>query len=131
VAVLARAAVRALVFGDPIPPEQPDALRDLAQATDALAARIGATDEDPEVSLPALQAVAAATGLTPTGQNMSLSVLVAYTQATAVDLLRALGFDRDPAHARVAQAARVGRGEEPVLTGAAASVSDGDGGADG
>jgi hypothetical protein len=33
-------------------------------------------------------------------------VLVAYTQATAADLLRALGLDRDPAHDRVAETAR-------------------------
>jgi hypothetical protein len=53
---------------------------------------------------PALKAVAAATELAPTGQNTSLSVLVAYTQATAADLLRALGIDRDPAHERVVDA---------------------------
>jgi uncharacterized membrane protein YccC len=117
VGVLARAAVRALRFDDPVPPGLPAALRGLAQATDALAARIGATDEHPEVSFPALQAVAAATNLAPPGENMSLSVLVAYTQATAVDLLRALGIDRDPALDKVAQAAREGRGAAAVPAG--------------
>jgi hypothetical protein len=32
-------------------------------------------------------------------------VLIGYTQATAADLLRTLGMDRDPAHEKVGQAA--------------------------
>lgn len=121
VGVLARAAVRALRLNDPVPP----ALRDLAQATDALAARIGDAEEDPQVSFPALQAVAAATDLAPAGQNVSLSVLVAYTQATAVDLLRALGIDREPAHDKVVRAARAGRRADTVTSTASGSVDDG------
>jgi uncharacterized membrane protein YccC len=105
VGVLARAAVRALRLDDPVPRQLSAALRDLAEATDALATRIGAVEEHPEVSSPALQAVVAATELSPTVRNTSLSVLVAYTQATAADLLRALGVDRDPAHERVVEAA--------------------------
>lgn len=103
VGVLARAAVRALRFDDPIPPQLPAALANLAQATDALAARIGAVEEDPEISSPALQAVAAATELTPGAESTSVSLLVAYTQLTAADLLRALGTDRGPADERVSQ----------------------------
>jgi uncharacterized membrane protein YgaE (UPF0421/DUF939 family) len=125
VGVLARAAVRALRLNDPVPPQLPAALRDLSEATDALAARIGDTDEDPQVSLPALQAVAAATDLAPTGQNVSLSVLVAYTQATAVDLLRALGIDREPAHDKVVRAARAGWRANAVAATASGSVDDG------
>lgn len=106
VGVLARGAVRALRFGDPIPPQLPAALGKLAQATDALAARIGTVEEDPEVASPALQAVAAATELTPAGDGTSLSVLVAYTHVTAADLLRALGVDRDPADDRVVETAQ-------------------------
>lgn len=106
VTVLARGAVRALRLDDPIPPRLSIALRNLAGATDALAARVGAVEEHPEVSAPALEAVASATELAPTGQSLSLCVLIAYTQATAADLLRALGVDRDPAHERVGQAAR-------------------------
>jgi uncharacterized membrane protein YccC len=121
VGVLARATVRALRFGDPVPPQLPAALDDLAHATDELAARIGAAEEDPQVSFAVLQAVGAATHLAPTGQNMSLSVLVAYTQATAVDLLRALGIDRDPARDKVAEAARAGRSGEPVPVAATSS----------
>jgi hypothetical protein len=117
VGVLARGSVRALRFGDPIPPQLPDAVADLARATDALAARIGTVEEDPEVSAPALQAVAAATHLTPAGEDTSLSMLVAYTQVTAADLLRALGIDRDPADDRVVQTAQtaVEQARRPAL----------------
>lgn len=111
VGVLARGTVRALRFGDPIPPQLPAALGNLAQATDALAARIGTVEDDPEVSSPALQAVAAATELTAAGDNTSLSMLVAYTQLTAADLLRALGVDRDPADDRVVQTAQAAVGQ--------------------
>jgi hypothetical protein len=116
--------------GDPVPPGLPAALRDLAQATDALAVRIGATEDDPQVSFPALQAVAAASNLAPTGHNMSLSVLVAYTQATAADLLRALGIDRDPAHEKVAEVAGARWHQHAVPAVGTASGSRGDGGAD-
>ncbi len=105
VGVLARTTVRALRLGDPIPPPLPAALHDLADATDALAAGIGDVEDDPGVSAPALRAVAAATALPPGGPSPWLGVLVAYTQATAADLLRALGTDRDPADERVGQAA--------------------------
>jgi uncharacterized membrane protein YccC len=106
VGVLARAAVRALRLDDPIPGQLPVALRSLGDAADALAARIGSVEDDPQVSSPALRAVAAATELEPDAHYTSLCVLVAYTQATAADLLRALGLDRDPAHDRVAETAR-------------------------
>jgi hypothetical protein len=106
VSVLARGAVRALRLDDSIPPQLPFALVNLAHATDALAARIGAVQEYPEVSSPALEAVVAAAELMPSGGNTSLCVLVTYTQATVADLLRALGIDRDPAHERVVQATR-------------------------
>jgi len=106
VTVLARAAVRALRLGDPIPARLSVALGSLAGATDALAARIGAVEDHPEVTAPALEAVVSASELVPTGHSLSLSVLIAYTQATAADLLRALGVDRDPAHERVGRAAQ-------------------------
>lgn len=105
VAVLARGAVRALRLGDEVPSELPGAMRDLGQAADALADRIGATEEHPEVSFPALRAVALAARPPADELSVSVSVLVAYTQTTASDLLRALGTDREPAHQRVAEAA--------------------------
>jgi hypothetical protein len=106
VGVLARAAVRALRLEDPIPAQLPGALQNLAQAADALAARIGAVEEDPEVSSPALRAVTAAGELSPAVDDTSLSILVAHTHLTAADLLRALGVDRDPADERVVRTAQ-------------------------
>jgi hypothetical protein len=53
----------------------------------------------------ALRAVFRATELTPRGVGMSVGVLVAYIQATAADLLRAIGMDRGPAHETVGRAA--------------------------
>jgi uncharacterized membrane protein YccC len=106
VAVLARAAVRALRIDDDVPAEVTAALRDLGHAGDALADRVGATEEDPAVSAPALRAVASATSLASGDSNVSLNVLIAYTQATASDLLRALGVDREPAHERVGDVAK-------------------------
>jgi hypothetical protein len=116
VGVLARGAVRALRFGDPIPPELPAVLVNLAQATDGLAARVGTVEENPEVSSPAMQAVAAASQLTPTGYDTSLYMLIAYTQVTAADLLRALGTDRDPADDRVVQTAHSAGKQAPHPT---------------
>ena len=98
--------MRALRLDDPIPPRLSAALGNLAGATDALATRIGAVEDHPEVTAPALEAVVSATELAPNGQSLSLSVLIAYTQATATDLLRALGVDRDPGNERVGQAAQ-------------------------
>jgi hypothetical protein len=117
VGVLARGAVRSLRFDDSIPRQLPVALANLAQATDALAARIGAVEEDPEISSPALQAVATATELTPAADDTSVSLLAAYTQLTAADLLRALGTDRDPADDRVLKTARtaVQQARDPAL----------------
>jgi uncharacterized membrane protein YccC len=117
VGVLARTAVRTLRLCDPIPPPLPTALRELADATDALAVRIGAVEDDPEVSAPAVRAVIAAAALPSNGQSLWLGVLLAYTHATAADLLRALGTDRDPADDRVGQVARTAadRVTDPAL----------------
>src|SRR5437764_1144536 len=103
--VLARGAVRALTIGDPVPARLTDALRDLARATSELAGRLGGDEEAENVRSLALGAAYAATSLTPSGENLSLSLLVGYTQATAADVLRSLGMDRQPAHERIGQAA--------------------------
>jgi uncharacterized membrane protein YccC len=110
---LARAAVRALRLGASVPSQLPAGLDNLGRATEALAARIGAAEEDPEVSAPALQAVAATSELTSTAGDTSISLLVAYTQLTAADLLRALGIDRDPADDTVAQTAQTAIEQTP------------------
>lgn len=115
VTALARGAVRALRLDDPIPTALSTALRRLADGTDGLATRLGAVEEHPDVSAPALEAVVSSMELAATGQSLSLCVLIAYTQATAADLLRALGVDRDPAHARVGQAVQTAADRTPDL----------------
>jgi uncharacterized membrane protein YgaE (UPF0421/DUF939 family) len=108
--VLARGAVRALMIGDRIPRELTTALRDLARSTAGLASRLGSDDDDAGVRSVALRAAYAATELAPSDENVSASVLVGYTQATAADVLRALGMDRERAHDEVGQAARAASG---------------------
>ena len=115
VTALARGAVRALRLDDPIPPTLTTALAKLADGIDGLAARLGAVEDHPDVSAPALEAVVSSMELAATGQSLSLCVLIAYTQATAADLLRALGVDRDPAHERVGEAAQTAADRTPNL----------------
>jgi uncharacterized membrane protein YgaE (UPF0421/DUF939 family) len=103
--VLARGAVRALTIGDEIPPKLPNAVRDLSRATRGLNGRLGGNRDGTHVRSLALRATYTATTLAPEDENLSLSVLIGYTQATAADLLRTLGMDRDPAHEKVGQAA--------------------------
>jgi hypothetical protein len=104
--VLARGAVRALMIGDPIPRRIIDAVRDLARATSGLVSHVGSEDEGAEVRSVALRAAYAATDVASTSENLSVAVLAGYTQATAADVLRALGMDREDAHDKVGQAAR-------------------------
>ena len=104
--VLARGAVRALTIGDRIPEGLTSALRELARATRELAGRLAGGEDGADVRSVALRAAHAATELAPAGENLSLSVLIGYVQATAADLLRALGMDRQRAHAEVGDAAR-------------------------
>jgi hypothetical protein len=58
----------------------------------------------------ALRAVHSATEVTPKDENLSASVLISYVQATAADLLRALGMDRQHAHDKVGEVARAASG---------------------
>jgi uncharacterized membrane protein YgaE (UPF0421/DUF939 family) len=108
--VLARGVVRALTIGDEIPSRLTGALRDLARATRGLAGRLGRDADGTHVRSLALRATYTATALAPREENLSLGVLISYTQATAADLLRALGMDREPAHEKVGQAAVAARG---------------------
>lgn len=102
--VLARGAVRALTIGDQIPGRIVGALQDLARATNGLIGQLGA-EQDGTGSV-ALRAAYAATEVAPRSENLSAALLVSYTQATAADVLRALGVDRHRAHEKVGQAAR-------------------------
>jgi uncharacterized membrane protein YgaE (UPF0421/DUF939 family) len=103
--VLARGAVRALMIEDPLPDGLREALCDLARAMRELPACLGAEPEEARVRSLAVEATTASTALAPANENLSLSVLVAYTQATAADLLRALGMKRESAHEEIGEAA--------------------------
>ena len=105
VQVLARAVVRALTIGDPVPAPLTEALRQLARASAALAERLGDSDVDEEVRSEALRATSVATATVPTDHNLSVAVLVGHTQATAADLLRTLGLERRRANELVGAAA--------------------------
>ena len=108
--VLARGAVRSLMIGDPVPGRLTQALRDLARATHGLAGRLGQHEDGAAVSSVALRAAYVASGLAASGENLSTSVLIVYTQATAADMLRALGLERQQAHRKVGQAAQAAGG---------------------
>jgi uncharacterized membrane protein YgaE (UPF0421/DUF939 family) len=108
--VLARGGVRALMIGDDVPGSVVGALRDLARATEALAGRIGREEDGAGVGSVALRAVHTATEVTSRDENLSASVLISYVQATAADLLRALGMDRQHAHDKVGEVARAASG---------------------
>jgi uncharacterized membrane protein YgaE (UPF0421/DUF939 family) len=103
--VLARGAVRALMMDDEVPSRLIAALRDLAEATGQLTRRLAADESGQELSDAVLQAASATS---EGGENLSRSVLVAYIQATAADVLRALGSERRDAHERVGEAVRTG-----------------------
>jgi uncharacterized membrane protein YgaE (UPF0421/DUF939 family) len=107
--VLARGAVRALTIGDQIPRRMIQALRDIARATRGLSGTVGRQEDGAEVRSVALRAVHTATELASPDENISVSVLVGYTQATAADLLRALGLDRQRAHDKVGEVAQAAR----------------------
>jgi uncharacterized membrane protein YgaE (UPF0421/DUF939 family) len=104
--VVARSAVRALMIGDPVPPRVTRAVGELAEVTDTLSGRLGRTDHDDEVMSGALRAAKLATSVVPRDENISVRLLVGYTQATAADVLRSLGLDRKPAHELVGRVAR-------------------------
>ena len=59
------------------------------------------------VSEPALRAAAQSTLVLEQTANLSVSAIVVQVRATAVDLMRGWGLDRDEAERRVQEAARV------------------------
>jgi uncharacterized membrane protein YgaE (UPF0421/DUF939 family) len=108
--VLARGAVRALMIDDPLPDELIGALRDLADACRCIGSELGQTERADEVRELALRATRMATCSVRPEENLSASVLVGYTQATAADILRALGVEREPAHELVGSVAADAQG---------------------
>jgi uncharacterized membrane protein YgaE (UPF0421/DUF939 family) len=103
--VLARGAVRALAIGDAVPRGLIEALRELADGFADAADQIGQVDAGDRVREVAIRATELATQAVPSAGDISVNVLAGYTQATAADLLRTLGYERDPAHEIVGDAA--------------------------
>jgi len=105
VEALSRGAVRAIAQGDNVPPPVPEAVRELGDAVWRLEATLDEGD-DVAVRDPALRAAARATLVLEQTANLSVSVIVVQVRATAVDLLRGSGWDRDEAEQAVREAAR-------------------------
>jgi uncharacterized membrane protein YgaE (UPF0421/DUF939 family) len=106
VEALSRGAVRAIVQGDNVPPPVPEALRELADAVRRLEGTLEDGD-DTAVREPALRAAARATLVLEQTANLSVNLIVVQTRATAVDLLRGSGLDRDEAERLVREAVRM------------------------
>jgi hypothetical protein len=107
VEALSRAAVRAIAHGDNVPPPVPEALRELADAVRRLEGTLDEGGDETAVREPALRAAARATLVLEQTANLSVSVIVVQVRATAVDLLRGSGLDRDEAERQVREAARM------------------------
>lgn len=103
--VLARGAVRALAIGDRVPYGLIEALRDLADGFADAATQIGHDHSGEHIRELAERATELATRAVRSPRDISVNVLAGYTQATAADLLRTVGYDRDPAHEIVGDAA--------------------------
>jgi uncharacterized membrane protein YgaE (UPF0421/DUF939 family) len=106
VEALSRGAVRAIAQGDNVPPPVPEALRELADAVWRLEATLDYGSDETAVREPALRAAARATLVLEQTANLSVSVIVVQARATAVDLLRGSGLERDEAERLVREAAR-------------------------
>jgi uncharacterized membrane protein YgaE (UPF0421/DUF939 family) len=105
VQVLARSAVRALTIGDQIAAPLTSALRELGKACAEVAGHVTAGSAAEETSDVALRAARVATEMRSAESSLSANLLIGHTQAMAADVLRALGSDRDSAHAAVGRAA--------------------------
>jgi uncharacterized membrane protein YgaE (UPF0421/DUF939 family) len=105
VKALCRAAVRGIRQGSNIPEPVPAALRDLAEAIRTLDRYFEYPEEEPPVDEYALRAAARATLVLEQTANLSVSAVVAQVRATAVDLLRSWGLDKDRAEELVREAA--------------------------
>jgi uncharacterized membrane protein YgaE (UPF0421/DUF939 family) len=106
VEALSRGAVRAIAQGDNVPPPVPEALRELADAVRRLEWTLDEGGDETAVREPALRAAARATLVLEQTANLSVSLIVVQVRATAVDLLRGSGLDRDEAERQVREAAR-------------------------
>jgi hypothetical protein len=106
-----RHARRALDLQDNVPPEVIDALRDLAASVRALAPALDDPLRASRAREHAVRAAARATLSLQSTANLSTSAIVGQVRSTALDLLRGLGEDREPAAAAIRAAARDGADE--------------------
>lgn len=107
VQVLARGAVRALRIGDPVPPQLPAAVRDLADALRGVATHLKRPGDEGRVGEAARDAAGRASAVLARDENVSVSMIVGHVQATAVDALRSLGYERLEAHEEIGEVARL------------------------
>ncbi len=106
VRVMARGALRAVDLDDNVPPEVIAALRDLAASVRALAPALDDPLRASRAREHAVRAAARATLSLLSTANLSTSAIVGQVRSTALDLLRGLGEEREPAAAAIRAAAR-------------------------
>jgi uncharacterized membrane protein YgaE (UPF0421/DUF939 family) len=97
VRVLARGAMRALALDENVPPDVADALDDLAEAVQTLAAALERDEGYDAVREPALRAAARATRVLEGTTNLSVSVIVGQIRSTSTDLLTGIGMSYEDA----------------------------------
>ncbi len=111
VRVMTRGALRAIDLDDNVPPEVIAALRDLAASVRALAPALDDPLRASRAREHAVRAAARATLSLLSTANLSTSAIVGQVRSTALDLLRGLGEEREPAAAAIRAAARAVAGE--------------------
>jgi uncharacterized membrane protein YgaE (UPF0421/DUF939 family) len=105
VKALSRASIRGLEVGANIPRAVPAAVRELAETVRTLDRYFEHPEEEPPVSEYAVRAAARATLVLEETANLPVSVIVGQVRASAVDLLRSWGLERDDAESMVRDAA--------------------------
>jgi uncharacterized membrane protein YgaE (UPF0421/DUF939 family) len=105
--VLARAAIRAIGVADPDAPGGGDALEQLARAAEALQVELADGDGADDLRAAALEGVHRASQAFSGAGDFSAAVLLGQVRSTAVDLLRAAGFEHEDATADVREAGAV------------------------
>jgi uncharacterized membrane protein YgaE (UPF0421/DUF939 family) len=99
--VLSRAARSACETHAQVPPALPEAIRELAQAVRELGPLLAGSEDDTELVEHALHAAATATSTLEQEPNLAIGVIVSTVRSAAVDLLRALGVERQEADAHI------------------------------
>lgn len=99
--VLSRAVRSACETHAAVPPPLPAAIRELAQAVRALGPLLAGAEDDTELVEHALHAAATATSTLEGEPNLAIGVIISAVRSAAVDLLRALGVERQEADAHV------------------------------